>query len=206
MMFEIFQSLFLKDTALSVESDGSAPHSEVVGLNSLIERFGGASFEHGIYRVVRASEVHEWNTRAAIPFPEFGGSITCFGFDWLGRVFAVDRRRCERGQPGVVMFEPGTGEALEIPCDIASFHDEELIEFRDAALASNFQDRWLASGGAAPRYGQCIGYRKPLFLGGADDLSNLELFDIDVYWHLTAQLIVKAKGLPLGTPIRVSVP
>ncbi len=36
----------------------------------------------------------------------------------------------------VLMLEPGTGEALEIPCTIKSFHDRELIENRDAALAA----------------------------------------------------------------------
>jgi len=92
------------------------------------------------------------------------------------------------------MFEPGTGEALAIPCNLETFHDEELVEYGDAALASEFQERWLANDGAAPQYGQCIGYKKPLFLGGADELGNLEMFDVDVYWHLMAQLISKVRG------------
>ncbi len=103
------------------------------------------------------------------------------------------------------MFEPGTGDALEIPCSIDTFHDEELIEYGDAALASDFHKRWLDDGGSAPGYGQCVGYKKPLFLGGADELINLEMSDIDVYWHLMGQLILKAKGLPPGTPIHVGL-
>jgi type VI secretion system (T6SS) immunity protein Tdi1 len=100
------------------------------------------------------------------------------------------------------MFEPGTGEALEIPSNIQTFHDGELIECADAALAIDFHQRWLANGGAEPAYAQCVGYRKPLFLGGTDELENLELSDLDVYWHLMGQLIAKTKGLPLGTPVR----
>ncbi len=204
-MFETFQKSFSQDAALSIGRAGIAPRSEVAGWSDLVDRFGGASFERGLYRVVRASDVGEWNARVAVAFPEFGGRITCFGFDWLGRVFAVDPKRSESGQPGVVMFELGTGEALEIPCNIGSFHDEELIEYGDAALASDFHKRWLANGGAAPQYGQCVGYKKPLFLGGADELGNLEMSDIDVYWHLMGQLVLKAKGLPPGTPIRVDL-
>ncbi|MDE2595236.1 MAG: DUF1851 domain-containing protein [Sphingomonadales bacterium] len=167
-------------------------------MRELIEGLGGISFDRGLYRLIQASDVEDWNARVAVAFPEFGERVVCFGFDWLGRVFAVDRERSEHGQPGVVMFEPGTGEALQIPCNIGTFHDEELIEYGDAALASEFHQRWLKNGGSAPRYEQCVGYRKPLFLGGADELSNLVMSDIDVYWHLMGQLIQKAKGLIPG--------
>jgi hypothetical protein len=69
----------------------------------------------------------------------------------------------------------------------------------------DFHQRWLASGGATPGHTQCVGYRKPLFLGGADKLENLELSDLDVYWHLMGQLIAKTKGLPRGTPVRINI-
>jgi len=54
----------------------------------------------------------------------------------------------------------------------------------------------------APNYTQCLGNRKPLFLGGTDELWNMELSDLDVYWHVVGQLVRKTRGLPLGTPIR----
>lgn len=204
-MFEVFQKSFSRDAALSIANAGNVAHFEMADCHDLLDRFGGDSFENGRYRVIRASDVAEWNARIAVTFPEFGERVTCFGFDWLGRVFAADPKRSEGGQPGVVMFEPGTGEALEIPCNIGSFHDEELIEYGDAALARDFHKRWIANGGSAPQYGQCVGYKKPLFLGGVDELDNLEMSDIDVYWHLLGQLILKAKGLPPGTPIRISL-
>ncbi|WP_249150602.1 T6SS immunity protein Tdi1 domain-containing protein [Bradyrhizobium sp. JYMT SZCCT0180] len=103
------------------------------------------------------------------------------------------------------MFEPGTGEALEIASSLQTFHDDELIEFGDAALAIDFHQRWLASGGTEPDYAQCVGYRKPLFLGGADEIENLELSDLDVYWHLMGQLIVKTKSVPQGAPVRINI-
>ena len=193
-MFEAFQNSFLRDEALSVDNDGVAPQSALAGLNELIDRFGGRSFGQGLYRVIRGSDLDAWNERVANAFPAFSGRVTCFGFDWLGRALAVDAARLEGGEPGVVLFEPGTGEALEIPCSIATFHDEELIDYADAALAGDFHEAWLSNGGSAPRHDQCVGYRKPLFLGGDDDLDNLELSDIDVYWHLMGQLIARAGG------------
>ncbi|WP_277621809.1 T6SS immunity protein Tdi1 domain-containing protein, partial [Caballeronia zhejiangensis] len=53
--------------------------------------------------------------------------------------------------------------------------------------------------GAAPSYEECVGYRIPLFLGGKDVMDNLETSNLDVYWTLMAQLIRKARGLPIGT-------
>jgi hypothetical protein len=38
-------------------------------------------------------------------------------------------------------------------------------------------------------------------MGGVDGLPNLELIDLDVYWHLMGQVIPRAKGLPPGTKI-----
>ena len=193
-MFEAFHNSFSRDDALSADNDGVAPRSTVAGWNELIDQFGGGSFGQGLYRVIRGSDLDAWSDRVANAFPAFAGRITCFGFDWLGRVLAVDAARLEGGEAGVVLFEPGTGEALEIPCSIATFHDEELIDYADAALAGDFHEAWLSNGGPAPRHDQCVGYRKPLFLGGGDDLDNLEVSDIDVYWHLMGQFIARTRS------------
>ena len=111
-MFEVFQRTFARDLELSVKSSGAAPPSSVLGWTAVIDGFGGSSFDRGLYRVMRATDIDEWSARVALAFPHFGSRVVCFAFDWLGRVFAVDLDRNEGGQPGVVMFEPGTGEAL----------------------------------------------------------------------------------------------
>lgn len=114
---------------------------------------------------------------------------------WLrlaGHCLGVDTQRLEEGQPGVLMFEPGTAEILEIPANIETFHDALMIENPDAALTANiYVEDWLAAGGAQPAFDQCIGYKKPLFLGGEDDISNQELIDLEVYWHIMGQVIAK---------------
>ena len=94
---------------------------------------------------------------------------------------------------------------MELTTNIQSFQNDELTGFGEAVLASNLHKEWLACGGVEPAYMECIGFKKPLFLGGGDDLENLELSDLDVYWHLMGQLIVKTRHLPPGTPVRVKM-
>jgi hypothetical protein len=200
-MFEAFERSFAPDPDRMQETDGALSNLTIPGLNELFVRFGGASFNNGLYRIIRASDVREWNARISLAFPNFAKQTTCFGYDWLGRVFAADLERLERGQPGVLMLEPGTGKALRVPANVEAFHDDELIQDADSALAINFHKEWLAGGRAAPAYPECIGYKVPLFLGGADEIGNLELSDLDVYWNLMGQLIEKTRDLPAGTRI-----
>ena len=203
-MFETFKKHFLLDSgsiSTGQVSDASLPPD----LAKLFGEFGGSSFNGGIYRVVRVSDLDTWESRIGYAFPEFKDRVTCFGYDWLGRAFAVDEKRLEGGKPGVVMFEPGTGQALKIPANIETFHDDELVNFDEAALAVDFYQRWHKIARTKLEYDQCAGYKKPLFLGGADDVGNLETSDIDVYWHILGPLIIKAKGLPIGTPLHTSI-
>lgn len=182
----------------------AGPDTGIASLNVLLRDFGGSSFKQGLYRIIRGQDIPVWNARINLGFPETGGRVTCFGYDWQGSAFAIDNQRLEQGQPGVVLFEPGTGKALKIPANIATFHDALVIENPDAALAANiYTEDWLPSGGPQPAYNQCVGYKTPLFLGGEDDISNMEITDLEVYWHIMGQVIAKVKGLPPGTPVNL---
>ena len=35
---------------------------------------------------------------------------------------------------------------------------------------------------------QCVGYKRPFYIGGSDDVTNLEMVDFDVYRSLSAQI------------------
>ena len=155
----------------------------------------------GAYRLHRPEDIARLTELAIEAFPEFGGRIECFGADWAGRQFAIDFGRIDDGDPQVLLLEPGTGEALEIPIGKRAFHEEELVQKPDAAVAQSFFKQWLALGGERPNYNQCVGYKKPLDLGGADDVTNLELNDFDVYWTISAQLLAQVRGRPVGTRI-----
>ncbi len=156
----------------------------------------------GAYRLHRTADVPAFTALAKAAFPQWASRITCFGADWLGRQFATDTGRIRDGEPQVLLLEPGTGEILQIPADYGSFHSRELVENPDAAVACSFYQDWVGGGGASPAYDQCVGYRLPLYLGGVENVTNLELCDFDVYWALAAQLLAQTRGLPAGAPIR----
>lgn len=195
-----FEAAFAPDAAAI---PGSAIPSEISEpyLGPLLVKWGGTSFNGGIYRLIRPEEVPEWMRIAEGAFPSFRDRLVPFGIDWLGRLFALDLGRTVDGSPAVTLLEPGTAEALEIPCTAESFHESELIEYREESLAVSFLEAWRRGGGANPGPTQCIAYRQPLFLGGSDTVENLELADLRAYWGIAGQLIRKVRGLPLGTVI-----
>lgn len=176
----------------------------VVGYDDLAGRFAGCSFENGLYRLHDASSGPRARRLIEDAFPSFSKRVHPFAFDWLGRQFAVDEGRMEAGQPLVLLLEPGTGEALEIPLTFEHFHNEELVDYKDAALASDFFAAWAGSYPANLPLAadHCVGYRVPLFLGGQDVVDNLEVIDVDVYWSLSGQLRHGTANMPPGTSIR----
>jgi hypothetical protein len=205
-LFERFQSAFSADNTAASATGSSTQIPDIPGLKTFFSLFGGQSFNGGMYRVVDPADLPEWQERIHSAFPEFKGRIVCFGYDWLGRVFALDTGRLEGGEPGVILFEPGTGEGLEVPCNLLTFHNIELIEERDASLASGFYEVWASGGGTLPARNQCVGYKVPLFMGGEDSRENVEVSDLDVYWGLMGQLIEATRDLPPGSPIgRVTI-
>nr|WP_240992778.1 DUF1851 domain-containing protein [Mesorhizobium ciceri] len=88
------------------------------------------------------------------------------------------------------MFEPGTGEALQVPANVRTFHEIDVREDEDAAVGCQPLRKLARFRGAEPAYDQCIGYKKPLFLSGEDDISNQELSDLEGH-------VVQRCGLPV---------
>lgn len=200
-MFEKFKLKYegskIREEVESFSSDFSV---NAVGLNEFFENYSGSSFG-GLYRVHSVQNIGKWNQIVGDAFPEFSSRIFCFGYDWLGRQFALDRKRIESGESLVLMLEPGTGEVLEIPVNFVQFHEKELIHHADAALAAEAYQEWLSAGNEPPEHGQCVGYKKPLFLNGSDTFENYELTDLDFYWDISSQILEQVRGLPIGTPI-----
>lgn len=174
------------------------------GYRELAERFAGCTFDNGLYRLHDATSGPQALELAGEAFPEFATRIRPFGYDWYGRQFALDAGRTEAGEPLVLLLEPATGEALEVPHPLVRFHEEELVDYRDEVLAASFFTEWSRANASAlplPR-NQCVGPKVPLFLGGSDEVSELEVSDIDVYWSLSGQLRLATRDLPDGTSIR----
>ncbi|WP_338523928.1 T6SS immunity protein Tdi1 domain-containing protein [Pseudomonas batumici] len=200
-MFDRFMKLYSLDG-----NDGGFFMPSNFSFKCLEQRFDGVlggSFNGGLYRLHSASEIKLWNHLVSEAFPDYAGRIFCFAYDWLGRQFALDGNRIKNGEPLILMLEPGTGEVLEIPVGFIQFHEEELVNYANEALAVDFFKQWLASGNLAPSRKQSIGYSVPLFLGGADSLENLKCIDSEVYWSMSGQLLKTVRGLPSGTVVDI---
>ena len=180
---------------------GSGAPSSVAGV---VDALGGVTLADGLYRVFDADGVRAWTAAAGEAFPSCAGRVTVFAADWLGRLLAADAdRRDPSGRELVLLLEPGTGEVLEVPCTVEQVHTQELLEAPDALVAADLYAQWRrASGDDAPlALSECVGYRIPLLLGGADEVENLERCDMAVYWSLAGQVAQQVAGLPDGTPI-----
>lgn len=164
----------------------------------LSQRCGITEFDRGLYRIHSKQSATEADALIHNYFPDFSQRSRCFAYDWMGCQFAIDSARGAKNDPEILMFEPGTGEVLEIPIALSRFHDEELVTQSEAALSQTFFHEWIESGGVTPTPNQCVGYKTPLFLGGEDDVPNLEISDLDVYWTLMGQLWCALQGGSLG--------
>src|SRR5204863_782100 len=110
------------------------------GFAELMSAHGGATFDDGLYRLHTPDSQIAANEWVAEGFPAIAGHVACFGYDWLGRQFALDLR--DSARTAILLIEPGTGEVLEIPSTFIDFHNDELVEQQEAALARSFFDSW----------------------------------------------------------------
>lgn len=202
-MFDEFRRVF--GARRDVVSSAGLPWRDdalltVPGYSSFMDEFAGASFRGGLYRLhddESGPAAAQWISEM---FPTT--DIRPFAFDWLGRQFGFDAAAAEDARfRSVLLVEPGTGEILTIPATFDDFHASTLHEYEDAALASGFFLEWVNEcGPTLPiSHDYCVGYRVPLFLGGADAVTNLELTDMAVYWGVTGQLWLATRAMQPGT-------
>lgn len=204
-MFEDFSRRYRVTSQVPLAAGGDlAPHplERTLGLDEFMARYEGATFNEGLYRIHTLEGRRKWSALAEEAYPSFKGKSSCFAYDWLGRQFALDGARRHRGEPLLLLLEIGTGQALEIPLTFADFHTRELVEDPDAALLPGPYQEWLARGHKPLGPRECVGYKTPLFLGGADDMDNMEVTDMEVYWGLCSQMLAQTRHLPEGTPIK----
>ena len=115
--------------------------------------------------------------------------------DWRGRQYIA--------LGGMVYWaDLGFGEFAELA---PSAEWREAIRDRpDEVLERDIHDRFFATTGASEdgiAVTRCVEYTVPLYLGGADDIANMSVLDLDVHWTLGSQLYAQVRDLPPGTPI-----
>lgn len=176
-MFENFLKYFEED--ISIEEKGDA-------VDIFMKYFGGRSFGKGLFRVFEASELDRWKENIQSAYPSFGGEFRLFGYDWMGRCFGIDLRK--NSEKTILMFEIGTDDILEIPCNFEEFLNLEIPFNAEACLAEKFFKKWNKYSKKEIEHNRCVGYKIPLFLGGKDKIKNLEDSDMEVYWTVISQI------------------
>ncbi len=113
-MFQRFRAEYapLRD---DVRAGATWQHERLASVEGYLDfaaEFAGTTFGGGLYRVHDDTSGAQALSLIADAFPEYATRACPFGYDWLGRQFAVDSGREIAGQPQVLLLEPGTGEVL----------------------------------------------------------------------------------------------
>ena len=154
--------------------------------DDFLVQLGGKMFGGGIFNSFSYSNIKQWEEIVSKAYPSLENQFKLFGYDWLGRCFGLDLS--EEAAGNVLMFEIGTNDVLEIPCSFKDFLNQEIPLQTEACLAKSFFEEWIRFSNVKPKYGRCASYKIPLFLGGEDDVSNLEDSDMEVYWEVMLQI------------------
>jgi hypothetical protein len=166
-----------------------------------LEQLGGKTFNHGIYRVYRGDQIEQASEVVGRVFEAVHKKVVAFAADWNGRQFGLDFTELTRGKPSVSCFDLAGPDSFCTDQSVLEFHNSVLVDQADAALATDLYRRWRRKHNGDIEPEKCVGYKVPLFLGGKDKVTNLELTDMEVYLELNAQLWSRVKDLPDGTSI-----
>ena len=153
-------------------------------LDGFCKQFSGKAFGDGLFNTFVYEKRAYWGSVIRKYYPSCKDSIEVIGYDWLGRIFATFK-----GQDCVKLFDVGSGEVINIGCSVEKFLNEEIPFYSNDCLSHQFFDEWKKVNKKGIPYSSCVGYKVPLFLGGKDVVSNLEISDMDVYWNIVGPLL-----------------
>lgn len=196
-MFERFVAVYPPDGG-----DASPPVNidslrQVPGLAELVTLAAGRTFGDGVLRVFTENQARRAQGLVNAMFPEWAPQIRPFAQDWLGRQYVLDLHRgCM-----LLLMEPGSGEVFELDEKIPELFDQCMVDESDVFLALDLFRSWHEVHSEGVSIGKCVGFKRPLFLGGDSVVDNLEVIDEEVYWSIHGQLRAQTKDLPPGTSI-----
>ncbi|GGM83776.1 hypothetical protein GCM10011609_19740 [Lentzea pudingi] len=196
-MFERFTTAYPLDAGVASPPTNIEPLRQVPGLAELVTTAAGLSFGDGILRVFTDDEARRAQGLANLMWPEWAPRFRPFAQDWTGRQYVLDLRRGAM----VMLLDPGAGSVHSLDGTIPDLLDEYALEDPDTFLAQDLFTLWRTLHPEREPAGTCVGFKRPLFLGGAGDVENLEVVDEEVYWSVHGQLWAKVKDLPDGTSI-----
>lgn len=159
-------------------------NNEISIYDNFMNCFSGIQCANGLFNIFRKEDINKWSGIVKNTYLECDTEVSVFGYDWLGRIFAIDKNEEKR----ILIFEIGTADILEVNCDFLEFLNEEIPLYNEACFATSFYIKWLCKKKIPVIYGRCIGYKVPLFVGGKDVIRNLEDSDLEVYWYILSEL------------------
>lgn len=157
----------------------------IQGIERLLP-LAGSTFDYGLYRIPTLEKMLRWTNVIGQLNSKYSNKAFCFAYDWWGRIFAV------MPQPTdylIWMIDPATGQDYKMVSNLAHFHDVDLVEEGDNVLDKSMFTEWYKQSHCNLQLHECVGFRIPLFLGGKDVISNMEVTDMDVYWSFNMQML-----------------
>lgn len=187
----------LNDFLQKYPASGTADHNfkSLNGLSEDLNRFlhsyCGVSFGRNIFRILRYQEITHLDELMSNLLGTASGEIIWFSANWMGNIFGQKTSDQGTDQKFIAMFDFGGAELF----DVGTNFDQclgNMVEYPDednGYFNPSFFKLWSEIASEQLDTFKCVGYKVPLFLGGVDDETNLEVIDTSVYWELTSQII-----------------
>ena len=191
-----------KDYLSNYRLDGKNVLAKLENLRLFLDTYEGAIYDDGLLRIHNIGSFYKWTDLVFTYFKEYVDHSYCFAFDWVGRQYAVNY---SGDGEYILMIDPATLEVFEVEASIEEFFNDHLAEAKEDVLEFSKFKRVSPKFSGKLKFDHCIGFIKPLFLGGKDDVENLEECDMEVYWELNYQMYLKSKNLKPGTSINLNI-
>lgn len=158
---------------------------------TFIIAFGGTQFGGGLFTAFAKADIRYWEEKVADVFPEHKGSFLLFGHDWMGRCYAIDRFSEEEK---ILIFDPGALEVYDIPLKFRDFVNKAIPMNPNECLAIDGFMKWHGISKCDISDIECVSYKIPPFLGGADEIANLEVSKLVDYWKIIGRTAKTFRG------------
>ncbi|MBB3696573.1 DUF1851 domain-containing protein [Flammeovirga yaeyamensis] len=153
-------------------------------INQVLEKYGGSIIENGFFRIHTFGSSIFWLKEIVSFFKIETVTFIPFAYDFYGRQYASNVN-----DDTITMFDPSDGEKYFLDnMPISEFFNEFVVENREEPCGYSDFKSLSNLYGEILRSSDCLGFKKLLFLGGEDELENLEVQDMEMYWELNKQL------------------
>ena len=158
----------------------------------------GHSFNQGLLRFHDSVSGPNFRQLCFDAFPELrkiDRQADVLAFDWNGKQYLTAKVKGEK-DPMLLVADIALG-SVETLAPVTAFaavlKEPNMPEF----FSGEVYDQWRAAVGRPEdglTFTDCVEYTTPFWLGGEDDLTNLQLIDMDVSWTVGAQMLAQARA------------